>query len=93
MCVGDLQLACSFFIQLYNATRDKTWKDDDGNEMSKNADRHLVRIYHALMDATPKENLCERMAFCVKAHDIAAASTQNHFPFYLMKFNDSTLHN
>ncbi|KAH9286377.1 Tetratricopeptide repeat protein 29 [Echinococcus granulosus] len=71
---GDLQVACSFFIQLYNATRDKTWKEEDGTKMSKNADKHLVRIYHALLEATPKEHLCERMAYCIKAHDIASAS-------------------
>ncbi|KAM7539954.1 hypothetical protein Aperf_G00000042353 [Anoplocephala perfoliata] len=71
---GDLQLACSYFIHFYNATRDKTWKATDGTRMSANADRHLVRIYHALVEATPKELISERMVYCSKAHEIASAS-------------------
>ncbi len=63
-----------FFIDLYNASRGKPWTKTDGTKLMHVADKHLVRIYLALLDATPKEHICERTAYCTKAHDIAAAS-------------------
>ncbi|KAM3174971.1 hypothetical protein ACTXT7_009457 [Hymenolepis weldensis] len=72
--IGDLKRASYFFIQFYNATRDKKWRKDDGTVMSEKADRHLVRIYHALLNETPKEHINDRLTYCTKAHEIAKAS-------------------
>lgn len=72
--IGDLTLACKYFIDFYNSTRSKLWKKTDDTLLSKAADKHLVRIYLALVDQTPKEHICERTAYCQKAHDIAQAS-------------------
>ncbi|VDO01229.1 unnamed protein product, partial [Rodentolepis nana] len=72
--LGDFKKASAFFIQFYNATRNKKWKEDDGTILSEKADRHLVRIYHALMEGTPKEYINDRLSYCTKAYEVAKAS-------------------
>ncbi|VDK76420.1 unnamed protein product [Dibothriocephalus latus] len=70
----DLENACRYFIEFYNATRYKPWKEEDGTSMGSAADRCLVRIYLALVDKTGKDYMCEKIALCTKAHEIAVAS-------------------